>query len=369
MSTVVERPAALVRLLEACRFLRECTSPAEVKGLRDQAQAVATYLRQQRHGLAAQQDACEVKLRAERRLGELLGVTVRAGGDRKSKSHGVTLNGLPEGVSRMQSSRWQREASVPAAAFERYLTHARERGEELTTAAVLDLAKQAAKDRDRLRRLKEARAFRLEPGHRPGRDMGVVTGDVGCLASRLKDGSVDLVVADPPYDPGHLYLYGEVAALAARKLKPGALCLAYCNKLLLPETLAELGRHLTYWWLFAITYGNGSNPIFLRHVQDTWRPVVAFYKPPASAGRWVADHLPGRRREKDLHPWQQPQAEVEYLVEHLTEPGDLVVDPCCGSGTVPAAAQATGRKWLAAEVDPATAALARSRLAANSTGG
>jgi hypothetical protein len=251
---------------------------------------------------------------------------------------------------------------VPAAEFERYLTHARDRGEELTTAGVLDLAKQEAKGRDRLRRLKEARAFRLDPGHGPGKDLGVVTGDVSALAGRLKDGSVDLVIADPPYDPDHLYLYGQVAALAARKLKPGALCLAYCNKLLLPETLVEMGRHLTYWWCFCITYGNGCNPIYLRHVQDTWRPVVAFARPPLRPGRWVADHIPGRRREKGLHPWQQPQAEVEYLIEHLTEPGDLVVDPTAGSGTVLAAAKATGRRWLGAEICPETASLARARL-------
>jgi DNA modification methylase len=54
---------------------------------------------------------------------------------------------------------------------------------------------------------------------------------------------------------------------------------------------------------------------------------------------------------------------VEYLIEHLTEPGDLVVDPTAGSGTVLAAARATGRRWLGAELDPETAALARARLA------
>jgi tRNA/tmRNA/rRNA uracil-C5-methylase (TrmA/RlmC/RlmD family) len=47
----------------------------------------------------------------------------------------------------------------------------------------------------------------------------------------------------------------------------------------------------------------------------------------------------------------------------LTEAGDLVVDPFCGGGTVPAACQALGRRWLATEIDPEAIAMARKRLA------
>ena len=47
----------------------------------------------------------ELKLRAERRLGELLKETVEHEG---GKVAALSNNLLPEGVSRMQSSRWQR---------------------------------------------------------------------------------------------------------------------------------------------------------------------------------------------------------------------------------------------------------------------
>ena len=56
--------------------------------------------------------AAEIKIRAERKCGELLGVDIQHGGDRKSgsRSHDVTLNDI--GLSRMQSSRYQQIAKV-----------------------------------------------------------------------------------------------------------------------------------------------------------------------------------------------------------------------------------------------------------------
>ncbi len=40
------------------------------------------------------------------------------------------------------------------------------------------------------------------------------------------------------------------------------------------------------------------------------------------------------RREKGLHNWQQGSAAVEHLIRNFSEPGDIVLDPMCGSGTV-----------------------------------
>ena len=60
-----------------------------------------------------QNDILELKLRAERRLGELIGETLRPGGDSEfRKSQHVTFD-LPDGVTKMQSHRYQEAASVP----------------------------------------------------------------------------------------------------------------------------------------------------------------------------------------------------------------------------------------------------------------
>ena len=62
------------------------------------------------------------------------------------------------------------------------------------------------------------------------------------------------------------------------------------------------------------------------------------------------------------HDWGQDQSEVEYLLEKLTQPGELVVEPFCGGGSVPAAAKKLGRRWIATEIDETTALIARKRL-------
>jgi hypothetical protein len=55
----------------------------------------------------------ELKLRAERKGGEMLGETVEHGGDRRSDSSGQRVNLKDIGMEQHQSSRWQRIASLP----------------------------------------------------------------------------------------------------------------------------------------------------------------------------------------------------------------------------------------------------------------
>ena len=84
---------------------------------------------------------------------------------------------------------------------------------------------------------------------------------------------------------------------------------------------------------------------------------------------------PGRARKLDdgtllrnAHgsPRQRHSAKpVEWQrewVEAWTDPGDLVLDPYAGRGSVGVAAQLAGRRYLGAEADPGRYALAASRL-------
>jgi site-specific DNA-methyltransferase (adenine-specific) len=58
------------------------------------------------------------------------------------------------------------------------------------------------------------------------------------------------------------------------------------------------------------------------------------------------------KRERGLHPTQKPVALFEYLIKTYTNPGELVLDNCSGSGTTAVAAQATGRRSICIERDP-----------------
>ena len=51
------------------------------------------------------------------------------------------------------------------------------------------------------------------------------------------------------------------------------------------------------------------------------------------------------------HPTQKPVALFEYLIKTYTNPGDLVLDNCAGSGTTAIAALNTGRDFILIEQD------------------
>lgn len=57
------------------------------------------------------------------------------------------------------------------------------------------------------------------------------------------------------------------------------------------------------------------------------------------------------KTEMGLHPTQKPVALFEYLIKTYTNPGDLVLDNCAGSGTTAVACKQTGRRYLCIEKD------------------
>lgn len=52
-----------------------------------------------------------------------------------------------------------------------------------------------------------------------------------------------------------------------------------------------------------------------------------------------------------IHPSQKPVAVIKQLIEIFTDPGDVVIDPCCGSGSTLRAAHDLGRISYGFEID------------------
>jgi DNA modification methylase len=69
-------------------------------------------------------------------------------------------------------------------------------------------------------------------------------------------------------------------------------------------------------------------------------------------------------RERTGYPTQKPEALMERLVESLTEPGDLVIDPYLGSGTTLAVCARIGRRAVGIDQSRRALQIARKRLAA-----
>lgn len=137
-------PRELSLLREAKRALQKAGTVHEAKDIRDKAEAVRCYMRQVGESLEAQNFAAEVKLRAERRAGELLAGMEKNRGGGDHRSHDVTsAPTLADiGIQKMQAHRWQTIAALPEGEFEQHVEGVKEAGRELTSAGVFKAARQ-----------------------------------------------------------------------------------------------------------------------------------------------------------------------------------------------------------------------------------
>ena len=244
--------------------------------------------------------------------------------------------------------------------------------------------------------------------------------DVLDLLGRLKDGSVDLVVTDPPYaiakeswdefesleayvdwcdlwlaeiarvlaPHGSAYVCGFSEILAdvkARSAKRFAGCRwlvwYYKNKANLGrdwgrshESIIHLRRESTKLDVDAVRIPyNGHTTKYPERVQAT----SSQYGGGVRRDRWVPNPLGAKPRdvievpvicngmtEKTPHATQKPEALIEKLILASSAPGQLVVDPFVGSGTTAVVAARLGRQWLAGDADARYVGLARERITA-----
>ncbi len=80
-------------------------------------------------------------------------------------------------------------------------------------------------------------------------------------------------------------------------------------------------------------------------------------------------HLHQRDPERLGYPTQKPEALLERIILASSDPGDLVLDAYCGSGTTLAVAQRLGRRWAGIDQAETAIAMTRRRLAALVTPG
>lgn len=71
-------------------------------------------------------------------------------------------------------------------------------------------------------------------------------------------------------------------------------------------------------------------------------------------GKMILDWFEWERDGKDvpkIHPTQKPVKVLKKLIEICTDPGDVVIDPCFGSGTTARAAYELGRNFYGFEIN------------------
>lgn len=180
----------------------------------------------------------------------------------------------------------------------------------------------------------------------------------------LEDGSVDLILTDPPYIKEQWETaYRTLATQGARILKPSGYLITYCGHIHLNQIMRILDESgLEYYWI--IMQGNHGPKCLIhsRNLLAGFKPILVYQKPPIKALNRISLDVVTGQRSKTYHAWQQDIHEAIHLLRTFARPGDLVVDPFTGSGTVPLAAKALGLRFVGYEIDPGTHQVALKRM-------
>lgn len=133
---VTVEPRSLITISHASRMLAEAKSLEDVRSIRDMARAAEAWARSRHLGIEIENHGAEIRLRAERKGGEMLVDSGIAGGGRPEKfSTEPRISDL--GITFDQSSQWQAVAAIPEPEFEAVIAEAKANGERITTAGVL----------------------------------------------------------------------------------------------------------------------------------------------------------------------------------------------------------------------------------------
>jgi ParB-like chromosome segregation protein Spo0J len=188
------------------------------------------------------------------------------------------------------------------------------------------------------------------------------TGDCVERMAEIETDSVDAIITDPPYMNDYLPKMSEMAEQAARVLRPGGLFIALYGQMFLPEFMARVGEHLTWHWQYVVVYPPECEcPVRGRKINSHYKPVVVFSKG-RYEGQMLPDLIQGGKKDKEWHRWGQSLKEFDWLVNRMTKPNDLLLEPFLGGGTTMIAALRNKRRCIGIDNDPRAVEMTRRRI-------
>lgn len=194
-------------------------------------------------------------------------------------------------------------------------------------------------------------------------DISMTTGDFRSVLADMPAESIDLIFTDPPYDEKSIPLYGDLAKLGERVLKPGGSLITYVGHYAIGKVFDQMENHLRFWWLISVKHSGGAARLIGKNVFVEWKPLLWFVKEHRRDDvEWVADLIESDVPTKNEHEWQQGYKEAKYYIDKLTMPGDTILDPFAGSGTTLISAFRLRRKSIGVEIDEQRANTARKHI-------
>jgi len=190
----------------------------------------------------------------------------------------------------------------------------------------------------------------------------------------IASGTVDFALTDPPYvvryaDRAGRQVRGDAstewidAAFSElyRVLKENSYCVSFYGWSQAQYFLyawRKAGFRLAGHFVWSKDYASSQRLVAYRHEQ-AYLLVKGSPRKPAVI---LPDVLAWQYSHNRLHPTQKPVSALAPLVLAFSNPGDLVLDPFCGSGSSLVAAKFLGRRYLGVEIDSEHAATAEERL-------
>jgi hypothetical protein len=332
-------------LSAARRALAEVDTLPEFATLVAHAEVIRVAARAAGLSTEAQNDWTRYKVDCERAAAAMIvrlretGELATRGGDRKSNSVLPSLKTKFE-IKDWQADEWGKLAALDETGLDAEFAKANKNGKAVSESALI---KKGAAAQTTTKRRKASRDAAPLPD---GMDLRI--GDCRDVLGDVADNSVSLVLTDPPYGDQAEPLYDWLAKWSAQVLVPGGSLICYTGQSRLDRDMRILGEHLRYWWLLAMKHDR-SQRLPGKFVIAEFKPVLWFVKDNRRGRSLVPDMLISER-DKSIHPWSQGTGGAVTLIEHLTEPGELIADPFAGTGLWGKTAARMGRNWVGADV-------------------
>ena len=229
----------------------------------------------------------------------------------------------------------------------------------------------------------------------------VILGDALQEMQKLETASVDLIVADPPYNLGkdygnnhdikgfddYLAFSKQWLSEACRLLKPNGTIYVFMGFRFISYLYnildRDLGMFFNGWIVWHYTQGIGRTKGFSpRHDDilmftkssdyvfnlDDVRIPQKYYRERnnmrgANPGDvWEFSHVHYCNENRQNHPTQKPEGLIERMVLASSHPNAVVLDPFLGSGTTLRVCQQLERQGIGIELNPDYVAMAQTRL-------
>ncbi|MEH3117225.1 MAG: DNA methyltransferase [Methylorubrum populi] len=220
--------------------------------------------------------------------------------------------------------------------------------ESSTLPTVGDFLLWYSKDKSSVRYNKIFKPQPVELGRGNARWLLLPDGSYRGVTAAEARGEVEIPEGARPYKPGDLQSQGSASEpqpfeYQGRTYKPGASSHWKANYPEGMDRLAKAGRvHVA------------KNSIqYVRFADDF---------PFEQTGNIWTDTITGSFTDSKVYVVQTATKVVERCIHMTTEPGDLVLDITCGSGTTACTAEQWGRRWITVDTSRVPIALARQRL-------